>query len=266
MRKHIPHPVTRLTSPFAELDILYGGNEADAMEESMKIARDLRDVLQDGEKILYVNTLVSLRRMGHVMGKRFDHGARRDRNNFVTYCSGELIDKLPVIRYMTEQRNYKYLVINGFELAALNSRHRAKFMGWLRVMRNEGVNVILFTMSQPGHFGALGALRYSARSVEEVGAYLKNSSDELCESYEGIENEVEEVLTGFEEEVASEEGLRIQEGCIVEADLDETEFADDADATKVYAEIPEPTDPEPYDQQHSDEESLKTKDLALECV
>ena len=152
MRKHIPHPVTRLYSPYAELDLIHGGNEATAIEESLKIAVDLRELLKDGEKILYVNTLVSDLRLAFAMGKRFDHGARRDRNFFVTYCSGEIIEKLPVLRYMAENKNYKYLVINGFELAAHNSRHRNELMAWLRVMRNIGINIILFTSTKPNHY------------------------------------------------------------------------------------------------------------------
>jgi hypothetical protein len=265
MRKHVPHPVTSLSSPYAELDLLYGGNEKEAMEESMKIACDLREVLQEGENILYVNTLVSELRMAYAMGKRFDHGARRGRNYFVTYCSGEIIDKLALIRYMCEQKNYKYLIITGFELAALNPRHRNTFMGWLRVMRNIGINVILFTLSQPGNFGTLGALRYSARSIAEVGAYLEKSNGEQYSDYEDDAEPVEQVtedddlLQSFDEETA-EEAIMIEES----AEENEQDFADGADATKIYAEIPtliaEPED------EHYDNESLKTKDLAIECV
>jgi hypothetical protein len=233
MRKHIPHPVTRLPSPFAELDILHGGNESSTIEESLTVARDLREVLRDGENILYVNTLVNARRLDHIMGKRFDHGARRGRNHFVTYLAENFIDKLDVLRSIVAAKDIRYLILNGFELAAMTSRHRAMLMAWIRAMRNEGVNIILYTLGCPGRIGTLGALRFSARTINEVGAYLNEAE---------VDSEEQESVDPVEEAIEHED------------------FADLPDISKLYtgAPIPEP--------EHSDSESLKTKDLTLEMV
>jgi hypothetical protein len=271
MRKHILHPVTRLSSPYAELHLIYGGNEYDAIEESMKIACDLRDVVKEGENILYVNTLVSELRMAYAMGKRFDHGARRGRNYFVTYSAGEIIDKLPVLRYMCESKHYKYLVINGFELAMHDARHRAQFMHWLRQLRNEGVNVILFTSSEPRSYGTMGSLRYSARTVAEVGAYLATANEEQYENFEET-NPAEDAVAETAAEVTKEANDRSENEEAAELIAEATEFADAPDATKIYAETPiatvpntqRPEYPQTHPNQHSDSESLKTKELALE--
>jgi hypothetical protein len=268
MRKNIPHPVTRLSSPYAELDLIYGGNEHDAIEESMKIACDLRDVLKDGENILYVNTLTSELRMAYAMGKRFDHGVRRGRNYFVTYSSGQIIDKLPVLRYMCESKQYKYLVINGFELALQDARHRAQFMHWLRQLRNEGVNVILFTSSEPRSYGTTGSLRYSARTVAEVGSYLTKTNEEQYENYEGL-NVAEDAVAEVAEIEDGETGEVVEMvEAVTEMEETATDFADAPDATKMYTESTEASPRaiilEHPIEQHSDSDPLKTKDLALE--
>ena len=297
----MPHPITRLTSPIAALDLLYGGNELEAIEESLVIARDLRDVLLDGENILYVNTLVNNELLSSAMGKRFDHGARRGRNHFITYCFGETIEKLPFIRYMVRQYKVKYLIITGFELAALDSRQRGKFLEWLRMMRNYGVNVIIFTVTRPRRYGALGSLGYSARSIAEVGEYLKQPIVKEKQEDEEAMSEVAVVEEAVSEEAAVEEAaveeaaieeaaveeavseeLAIEETATEEAVLEEAVveeevsqdkevFSDEPDATKLYAETPSPTHPKsPSPQvpqsQHSDSVSLKTKDLACEFV
>jgi hypothetical protein len=240
MRKHIPHPVTRRTSAFPELDILHGGDEISTIEESLVIARDLREVLRDGEGILYVNTLINMQRLEHMMGKRFDHGARRGRNHFVTYMPDHFIDKLPAIEAIIEAKGIRYLVLNSFELATLSSRHRAVFMAWIRSMRNRGVNVILFTMSCPGRIGALGALRFTARTMNEVGAYLK-----------AIEEESDEIMRSADDaisdDIAEDSELIIQ-------------FSDMQDNSKLYTGTPI------IPNQHSDSDPSKTKDLALEMV
>ena len=232
MRKHIPHPITRLNSTYTELDILHGGDERSAIEESLVIARDLRAVLKEGENILHVNTLVSASRLEHIMGKRFDHGARRGRNFFVTYSAESFIHKLDVLRTIVEERGIRYLVLTAFELATLNSRHRAQFMAWMRSMRNEGVNIIIFTMNAPRKHGSLGALRYTARTINEVGAYLNQDDEESIEQVEEIEN----------------------------GDEVESAFADIPNISRIYKGEPI------HELQHSDTESLKTKDLALEMV
>ena len=256
MRKHIPHPVTRHHSaPFTELDIIYGGNETEAIEESLVIARDLRDVLQEGENILYVNTLVNAERLEHMMGKRFDHGARRGRNHFVTYEADGFITRLESIRAIVIAKDVRYLVLNGFELAALTSRHRSVFMAWIRAMRNAGVNIILFTMSCPGRIGTLGALRFSALTITEVGAYLRSSAEAHHERSLGSAKPKD----NFDNTTGSEES---------ESDVP---FADEPEATKLYAETHSPTYPKtlrPIDPQtqHSDSDLLKTNDLALEMV
>jgi hypothetical protein len=238
MRKHIPHPITRLSSVHSELNILHGGDERSAIEESLVIARDLRDVLREGENILHVNTLVSAARLEHAMGKRFDHGARRGRNYFVTYSAESFIHKLDVLRAIVSARGVRYLILTGFELATLTSRHRGQFMAWMRAMRNEGVNVIIFTMSCPGNYGSLGALRYTARTINEVGAYLNQEEDSI--------------------EVMQDTGDEPVE--IEEHETQDATFADLPDVSRIYKGEPilEP--------EHSDSESLKTKDLALEMV
>jgi hypothetical protein len=244
MRKHIPHPVTRLTSAHTELDILHGGDERSAIEESLVIARDLRDILKDGENILHVNTLVCSSRLEHAMGKRFDHGARRGRNHFVTYSADNFIHKLDVVRGIVLNKDIRYLILTGFELATLNSRHRQSFMSWIRAMRNEGVNIIIFTMSCPGNYGALGALRYSARTINEVGAY--RNQDESSETINRIEQS--ETINSNEETESQHDS-----------------FADLPDVSHIYKgePMPHPIETEP---DHSDTELLKTKDLAMEMV
>jgi hypothetical protein len=284
MRKHIPHPVTRLTSRFAQLDILHGGKENQAIEESLKIARDLRDVLKDEENILYVNTLVSEARLQHIKGKSFDHGARRGRNFFVTYRQAAFMMKLEPLGYMVRERKIKYLVLNGFELAALNPRHRMEFMGWIRGMRNDDVNVILFTINCPTRYGSLGSLGYSARSVEEVGAYLEIDKEKeevqagsiehdefdavTSDDIESNDIETAEVFEGFHEEneepikYASEIDYPDEDVLIVYAPPSEKDLqlARDHGVTMIYA------GPPVDEAQHSDEEVLKTKELAIENV
>lgn len=285
MRKHIPHPVTRLSSPYAELDLLYGGNESEAIEESMKIAIDLRDVLGEGENILYVNTLVSEIRLAYAAGKRFDHGARRNRNLFVTYSNGEFMDKLSVLKAVTQAKQVKHLILTGFELAALDSRQRQAFMAWIRIIRNSGVNVILFTVAQPGQFGALGSLRYSARTLAEVGAYLKNAREDQRDERSAVEYSApdEQGFVGFERpqnepsEVSSEE---VPEEAAVEEELTEevenemeaeTDFADAPEVSRVYVESTSTTNENVQRSKvqhtptfkHSNSGSLKTKELAV---
>ena len=173
MRKHIPHPISQSRSPFAQLHIIYGGNEQQTIEESLALARDLRNAVLDDEQILYVNLLVSAAMLEHAKGKRFDHGARRNRNDFVTYSHRDLMLKLDFLTQTIKDREASYVVLNGFELAALNPRHRIEFMGWIKELRNSNVNVVVFTVNCPGYFGSLGSLRFMASTVEEVGAYLE---------------------------------------------------------------------------------------------
>lgn len=254
MRKHIQHPVTRHRSDDTELHLLHGGDERAAIEESLVIARDLRDVLRDGENILHVNMLVSARRLEHIMGKRFDHGARRGRNYFVTYLAERFIDKLPAIRGIVDARGIRYLVLTGFELAALSSRHRAEFMAWIRMMRNAGVNVILFTMSCPGRYGALGALRYSARTINEVGAYLKQTEDTSIDQVD------EEPI----EEASAQEHMPANAS---EETAHESTFADMPNISRIIKGTGiTNTDPDTDDPEHSDTDPLKTKDLEVEMV
>lgn len=172
MRKHIPHPISQNRTNFGELHILYGGNERQTIEESLALARDLRDALHDDERILYVNLLISNAMLEHAMGKRFDHGARRSRNEFVTYSHRDIINKLEFLTKTIATRDASYVILNGFELAALNPRHRVEFMGWIKELRNSNVNVIVFTLNCPGHYGTLGSLGFMASTIEEVGQYL----------------------------------------------------------------------------------------------
>lgn len=260
MRKHIPHPVTRQHTSYAELDIIHGGDERTALEESLVIAHDLREVLKDGENILHVNMLVDARRLEGMMGKRFEHGARRGRNFFITYLAHSFFSKLDAIKGIVEAREIRYLILTGFELAVITSRHRVEFMAWIRMMRNAGVNVILFTMSMPGNYGALGALRYSARSVNEVGAYLKHNEAELNEQLsEQLSEQRSEQLSEREESEVAEKASESEH---------ESEFSDTPSSTRIYDTsrilfYDEDEDDEP---QHSDTDLLKTKDLALEMV
>lgn len=256
MRKHIPHPVTQHSSLYPELHILHGGDESSAIEESLVVARDLRNVLREGEHILHVNMLVSPQRLNYIMGKRFDHGSRRGRNLFISYEAADFINKLGNIKAVIDARGVRYLVLTGFELAVLSSRHRAEFMAWIRMMRNTGVNVILFTMSCPGKLGALGALRYSARTINEVGAYLKQDAEEFVGFAETSTREEATQQPILEEQVSEEASI--------EAD-DESSFADMPSTSRIYSGRTRITK-DIAELQHSDTDSLKTKDLALEMV
>jgi hypothetical protein len=144
-------------------------------------------------------------------------------------------------------------------------------------MRNVGINIILFTSSKPNHYGTLGALRYSARTVAEVGAYLARANDQQWKDFgktnsdtkineEAIEEQVKTVEETDEEDI-SEEVIIVEETVEVETSAQESEFADAPDATKLYSGTPVDTKPRTATiLQHSDSESLKTKDLALEYV
>jgi hypothetical protein len=200
--------------------------------------------LKDGENILHVNTLVCASRLEHAMGKRFDHGVRRGRNHFVTYSAENFINKLDTVRGIIALKDIRYLILTGFELATLTSRHRQELMSWIRAMRNDGVNIIIFTMSCPGNYGALGALRYSARTINEVGAYLKQ--EESSDTIKRIE--VEETPTSDEE-----------------TETHHDSFADLPYVSHIYKGEPIAT-PAPTETEHSDTDLLKTKDLALEMV
>jgi hypothetical protein len=193
------------------------------------------------------------------MGKRFDHGERRGRNLFVTYCSNELMDKLDVLRLIITRNKVKHMIVTGFEIVALNSRDRARLMSWIRQLRNEGINIILFTVTCPGRCGSLGALRYSARTVTEVGAYLKQKEQARAESAEASVPQNKQAIVATEEQQKSE--VKAQNS---DASSDKSEALDEhtdkPELTEIFIESLT------QEEQHSDSDPLRTKELAFENV
>ena len=203
------HTIALAPTKFASIHLLHGGREIDAIEESLKVTLDLRNVLQDKETILYINTLVHDSVLREAMGKRFDHGIKRKRVEHVTLLGDQLIAKLMMIEQAIKLKGIRYLVLNGYEFGAMTQRHRLILMRWIKDLRDfHHVTAVVVLMRQPNSIGCIGMLRYMADSISEIGQYV-NATDGLQRELAALRHERDErqavMVEEMEKEMAGED-------------------------------------------------------------
>jgi hypothetical protein len=170
------HPLAAHHNPRA-LDVLYGGNEHDTINESAKLAYDSVKYLPKDQHVLYVNTLCDQRSLDRTMNK---FASRRPRLLYMTWLESSFMERIKVLENIIKSKDVGTLVINSFEFAALTQRHRVELGQWLRRIRNlHQIRVVLFMQCKPGYYGVNGSLRFAASNLMEVGSYLKEHSAEL---------------------------------------------------------------------------------------
>ncbi len=262
MKATLLHPLAAQHTPRA-LDVIYGGNEHDTINESAKLAFDTVKYLPKEQHVLYVNTLIDHRSFERVLHK---FASRRPRLLYMTWLESSFMERLETLEHIISTKQVGALVINSFEFAALTQRHRVELGQWLRRVRNMfQIRIVLFMQCKPGYYGVNGSLRFAASNIVEVGASLKKQSSEL--SFDQIQQE-----TAIAEDFAKENQLEEE----VTAEL-ETGLEEEAEAEEVIAEYSDERDEESFlDEDSVDEEdswldpaqrvSLKNKELAYADV
>jgi hypothetical protein len=197
------HPV--LLQDSLRIDMIYGGDESSAMDESIKITRDYLNHIESDQPILYINTLVSRREFEMQAERLINRHPKKRLLSQATYLDGTFMDQLRFFEQTIRSKGVRLVLINSFEFAAKDSRTRAELMFWIKKVRDElNASVILFSQRKPSA-GALGALRYMAKTVAEVGAYKK--TDEARPASKAVEEaaavEVSAPSTGVESEAPS---------------------------------------------------------------
>jgi hypothetical protein len=231
--------MTNLLHPLAThtpraLDILYGGNELDTINESAKLAFDSVKYLPKEQHVLYVNTLCDQRSLERTMHK---FASRRPRLLYMTWLESSFMERIEVLETIIKTKDVGTLVINSFEFAALTQRHRVELGQWLRRIRNLfQIRVVLFMQCKPGYYGVNGSLRFAASNMMEVGAHLKEQTAEIgMEKLQreeavaqdfAIENQTEEANTI--EMLPAPAKEKIEQAEFVEAEGNVVEEDDDA--------------------------------------
>src|SRR5687768_3201964 len=86
------------------IDLLWGGSEAEVLQESVALARDiLANGLKNDEKVLYINTLVSHKVFESHARKACDN--KKDlRFNHISVLDDGLVKKLEMLKKLVEER------------------------------------------------------------------------------------------------------------------------------------------------------------------
>jgi hypothetical protein len=161
------------------IDILFGGAEADALKESLALSRDiLNHSIGDEEEILYINTLVSIRSFETHWRRALKEVHQNWRFRAMTLLDDELVHKLKFLTKTIEEKKMRYVILNGFEFAAMTPRHRIQIFSWLKSLRDKhGMSVTVFTQSGPRSYGTLGQMRFLSETCEMVGSYLRKNEE-----------------------------------------------------------------------------------------
>jgi hypothetical protein len=191
--KNLLHPLAVHTPK--TLDVLFGGNERETMDESMKLAFEAVKYLPKEQNVLYVNTLIDQESLERKMHR---YASRRPRLLYVTWLEKSFMERLETLEYYFKNKEIGTLLINSFDCAALTQRHRVELGQWLRRVRNlYKLRIIICMQCKPGYYGVNGSLRFAATNLMEIGSYLKEHE---CE-YGSTKRMNEEVIAqAFEKE------------------------------------------------------------------
>jgi hypothetical protein len=177
--------MTTLLHPLAtyskkSIDVFYGGNERETIDESAKLGYDCVKYLPKEEHVLYVNTLVDQESLEKTMHKFV---SRRPRLLYMTWLEKSFMERLETLEYLIKEKKIGVLVINSFDCAAMTQRHRVELGQWIRRVRNTyQLRVVVFMQCRPGYYGVNGSLRFAAANLMEVGSYKKEHSAEFGSS------------------------------------------------------------------------------------
>lgn len=163
--------------PTRRLDILYGGTPEKAMEECLHIARETLQILAPDERVLLINSIQAYDDLQTTLSK----WPTRDRERFRDFSG--LADTIPprldFLMGVIETMNVRLLLLNVYEFAAMNPRHKSQLLNFLRRARNKhNVHVIVVTINTPNNVGTMGGLKYMAQSIEPIDAWRTEPSAE----------------------------------------------------------------------------------------
>jgi hypothetical protein len=174
MKKTKAHPLADAQA--ARLDILYGGTESQIIGETMKIATDAIRTLELEEHILVLNTLMNKRAFEPLF---FSHMDKRDSLRGGSFYGSKLIQKLDFFEHLIIDVKVRMVILNNFDLAAFNSRHRMQLLEFIKWMRDDqNIHVIICMNNEPKSWGSHGSLRIMASSIMAIGGHVEADSQE----------------------------------------------------------------------------------------
>lgn len=153
------------------LDILYGGTAEEATIETLLIARHALTALKPEHTVLYINTAMAFDIVESKLNKLPLY--QRERIKQLGAAGDTFPTRLEFVRHLMSIRNVGLVILNVFDFAALNPRHRALVFNLLRWMQNKkGANVIVVTINAPNNVGTMAGFRYSAQTISKIGDWL----------------------------------------------------------------------------------------------
>jgi hypothetical protein len=150
------------------IDLLYGGTEDEILRESVRIARDATYTLELEESVFIINSLSNRHKFESLcmsLPKKYESMIRG-----ATYFGTKLIDKLKFIEHLIRICKIRMIIINSFDLAVYNSRHRMQLLEFIKRLRDEmNLRVVICLNNHPHCFGAQGSLKLMANTITEIG-------------------------------------------------------------------------------------------------
>ena len=163
------HPLANAQQ--ARLDILYGGTEEEILRECFQLARDSVRTLELDESVMILNSLVGNSRFE----PRFFALAEKhpDQVRGATYYGKKLMDRFEFLRFIIPHLKIRMVILNSFELAVFNSRHRMQLLELIKWMRDDmNIHLIICMQNPPANYGSQGSLKLMASSVDRVGGHM----------------------------------------------------------------------------------------------
>jgi hypothetical protein len=169
MRKIIPthHPLS--TSISSGVFLYTNATQSGIMQDSLLLAKHSAEQLQQGEHVLYINTLAQHKLVEQCAEKI----NQRSKGKITVFSatSSEMMQKLDFLRHTISAKKVKLVILNSFEFAALHSRQKVRLIEWIRSVR-DGLDcrVVVYSMQELYEpVGAIKQLRWLAERSEECG-------------------------------------------------------------------------------------------------
>jgi hypothetical protein len=185
------YPESRYSYVETGIDVLFTDNIHLLQKIAIGFCERFADLLQEGETVLYLNCSTS----DWQLARAFEPVRRRKGGRWFrsqTFRSGDIAKSTSMLETALKSYNTRLLVINCLEFAAISAHHKARFIPWLRTVRDYyDCHVLLLMTRKLAPYGPERMLSLWANEVAEVEKENRKrppSSDVLTTQTEPEEN------------------------------------------------------------------------------
>ncbi|MDP4229873.1 MAG: hypothetical protein Q8916_05640 [Bacteroidota bacterium] len=203
---------------------IYCGEEArHTVAESLKQARAISHSSRN-EKILYINTVFSTRRVLGAARQVFaselvSQVGFGDRIILKTVVIGDLCNQLPNIQEMIDSHDIKHVIINSWEFANRSYAFKERTLFALAALRELGISVLIYSQApftSPGEIcrGGLGKLAVIADDIIQL-----EESFTMDEDHDGSSAEI------LPQKSAHRHSLNSEKKILLASEINELDYA-----------------------------------------